>query len=221
MNRFWKLAVALLGIMLVGIVLGWLGSRRAQTGSQPSGDTSATPSIQTAQTQAKQVNPSFFSRPSKNRAAAAITNEADLSAVATNIIAQWEGKVDAILTSEGKEADKAKQMLELLPRLPEDGQIEVAHHISNLLPDQNYAALGKLLTNSTLPEPVLDVLLADTLNRPNSLKLPALLDVAREPGNPKAGEAKELLTLFLEQDYGTDWNLWQSKVEVWLRDNPD
>ena len=221
MKRFWKLAGALLGVALVSIALGWLGGRRTQTESRSSDDTTEAPPVPTEQAQAKHGDSSFFSRHSKNRAGASLTNEAALITGSTNIIPQWEEKVDGILTSESKEADKAKQMLEMLPRLPEDGQVEVAHHVSNLLPDQDYASLGKLLTNSSLPEPVLDVLLADTLNRPNSLKMPALLDVARDPGNPKAGEAKELLTVLLEQDYGTDWNLWQSKVEVWLRDNPD
>jgi len=39
--------------------------------------------------------------------------------------------------------------------------------------------------------------------------------------NPKAGEAKDLLELFLEEDYGTDWNKWQAKMQQWLKDNPD
>jgi hypothetical protein len=53
------------------------------------------------------------------------------------------------------------------------------------------------------------------------VKLPALLGVARDPQNPKAGEAKDILRLFLEEDYGADWAAWQSKVDQWLRDNPD
>jgi len=63
--------------------------------------------------------------------------------------------------------------------------------------------------------------LADALNRPNSLKLPSLLDVARDPQNPKAGEAKEVLQLFLDEDYGSDWTTWQAKMDAWLKDNPD
>ena len=89
------------------------------------------------------------------------------------------------------------------------------------MPDQDYASLVSLLTNSALPEDVLDVLLADALNRPNSVKLPALLDVARDPQNPKAPEARELLQLFLDDDYGNDWATWQSKMQDWLKENPD
>jgi hypothetical protein len=99
--------------------------------------------------------------------------------------------------------------------------VEVAQHLANLVADENYAPLAKYLTDSSLPESVLDVLLADVLNRPNSVKLPALLDVAKDDKNPKASEAKDLLELFLEEDYGKDWAQWQTKMEQWLKDNPD
>jgi len=55
-----------------------------------------------------------------------------------------------------------------------------------------------------LPETVLDVLMADALNRPNGVKLPLLLEVAQNPDNAKAGEAKDLLELYLDGDYGSD-----------------
>jgi len=143
------------------------------------------------------------------------------SATATNLITDWEDKLDDILGSEGQDTDKAKQMLAMFPRLPEDAQVEVVQHVSNLLPDQEYAPLGKLLLDSKLPEAVLDMLIVDVLNRPNSLKLPLLLEIAQNPQHPKAGEAKDLLELYLEQDYGTDWNQWQAKLKQWMIDNPD
>jgi len=143
------------------------------------------------------------------------------SATTTNLITDWEDKLDDILGSEGQDTNKAKQMLAMFPRLPEDAQVEVAQHVSNLLPDQEYAPLGKLLQDSKLPEAVLDVLIVDVLNRPNSLKLPLLLEIAQNPEHPKAGEAKDLLELYLEQDYGTDWNKWQAKLKQWMIDNPD
>jgi hypothetical protein len=53
------------------------------------------------------------------------------------------------------------------------------------------------------------------------VKLPLLLDVAREPQNPKATEAREILELFLEEDYGDDWAKWQAKMQEWIANNPD
>src|SRR6266478_3654125 len=52
-------------------------------------------------------------------------------------------------------------------------------------------------------------------------KLPLLLGIAQDTQHPKAGEAKDLLELYLEQDYGTDWNKWQEKLKQWMIDNPD
>ena len=105
--------------------------------------------------------------------------------------------------------------------LPADGQEEVAQHLANLVPDQDFGLMHPYLTNSSLPEDVLDVLLDDVLNRPNSLKLPALLDMARSPQHPKAAEAKDFLELLLDEDYGDDWEKWQTKMNEWLKENPD
>src|SRR5437588_225317 len=88
------------------------------------------------------------------------------SAVPSSLITNWEDKVEEILTSGQPDADKTARMLDLFPHLPEDGQVEVAQHLSNLLPDENYAAVGQYLTNSATPEGVLDVLMGGLLNRP-------------------------------------------------------
>jgi len=143
------------------------------------------------------------------------------SATATNGMADWEQKVDEILGSDSPDPDKARQLLEMFPTLPADGQEEVAQHLANLVPDQDFGLMRPYLTNSALPEDVLDVLLDDVLNRPNSLKLPALLDVARSAQHPKAAEAKDFLELFIEEDYGDDWEKWQAGIEQWLKANPD
>lgn len=148
-----------------------------------------------------------------NPTAAARTSE--------NLITNWEETVDQILVVEGEPDAKAKQMLELFPRLPADGQVEVARHLANLVSDEDYELLRQFLTDPQLPEEVLETLLADVLNRPNNLKLPALLEVARTTGHPKAGNAKEVLGFFLEVDYGDDWFKWEEKVQEWLKENPE
>ena len=87
--------------------------------------------------------------------------------------------------------------------------------------DDNYSQLGDLLKNDKLPEGVLDELLADVLNRPNILKLPLLLDVASDSSHAKKDEAKDLLELYLGEDYGTDWNSWGQHMTNWMQQNPD
>jgi hypothetical protein len=78
-----------------------------------------------------------------------------------------------------------------------------------------------LLADTQLPGEVLEALMGDVLNRPNRLKLPALLEVARTPQHPKASAAREMLGSLLEVDYGDDWAKWQARIEEWLKENPD
>jgi hypothetical protein len=138
-----------------------------------------------------------------------------------NSTTNWEDSLDEILSGEGDDAAKARSMLELFPKAPAEGQAEIAQHIANLTADEDYAGVAHYATNSTLPEEVLEVFVDDLMNRPNSVKLPTLLQIARDDKHPKAADAKEVLELFLEEDYGTDWAKWQTKMQEWLQENPD
>jgi hypothetical protein len=109
----------------------------------------------------------------------------------------------------------------MFPLLPKEGQEEVALHMTNLTEDDDYGPMAKLAADAKLPEEVLDVLIQDVLNRPNALKMPTLLEIAKQPDHPKAEEAHDLLELFLEEDYGQDWDKWQSKLAEWMQQNPD
>jgi hypothetical protein len=149
------------------------------------------------------------------------STQASLPPKPANLITNWEDRLDEILGNDQPEPEKAKSLLDIFLRLPEDGQVEIAQHLSNLVEDDQYPALGQYVTNSALSEDVLDVLLTDLLNRPNAMKMPLLVGVARDVKNPKAAEAKDILELYLEEDYGSDWETWQRKAEEWLKDNPD
>jgi hypothetical protein len=133
----------------------------------------------------------------------------------------WEATLDQILASDEEDTNKVKLLFAMFPTLPPDGQEEIANHLSNLVEDEDYGQLGTLLNNPKLPEEVLDVLLADLLNRPNTTKLPLFLEVAFTPDHPKAAEARELLELYLDEDYGSDKVTWQKKMQEWLKENPD
>jgi len=200
-------------IAVLGLVAGWWGG----TKPSPKPDSGSEASSQGSGEQRPRArNPST---PPVHRTTR--TNTHPNAPTSANVITNWEDRIDTILTGEEPETDKAKKMIELFPNLPPEAQEEVAHHISNLTTDENYAPIGKFLTNTALPEAVLDVFTEDVLNRPNSIKLPALLDIARDPQHPKAGEAKDILELFLEDDFGTDWTRWQARLDQWLKDNPD
>lgn len=216
-----KIAAVIVAVVAIGVLLGWLGGRSKTAAPAPVTPVAseATPTTSTPSNQSF----SSLEKAAKNHprvqsstvAAQAVTQPA-------NLITNWEDRLDQILGADGSDADKAKEMLDMFPHLPEDGQAEVAQHLSNLTPDESYAGLGQYLTNATVSEAVLDVLLADLLNRPNSVKLPMLYEIARQGDqNPKASDAKDILQLYLDEDYGDNWTQWQAKMEQWLKDNPD
>jgi hypothetical protein len=201
-------------IVLAGALLGWLGSRA----TSPPGQTQ--PPVVAAKTNPHPLTatqpPPGNQVPATNPAVPEMA-EAESFASLTN----WEDKLDFIIGSDDEDTNKVKQLFALFPTLPEDGKEEAAIHLSNLISDEDYAPLAELLKDATLPEAVLDTLMADVLNRPNSLKMPLFLELARNPQHPNSEESRDLLELYLEEDYGTDWNKWGEKLQEWLKENPD
>ena len=133
----------------------------------------------------------------------------------------WEDKLDEILGAESDDTNKVAELLVMFPTLSQEAKVEVAQHLSNLVEDENYAPLGNLLQDTQNSEEVLDVLMADLLDRPDSMKLPLLLEIARNPGHPHAGEAKDILELYIDEDYGNNWAQWDAGIKKYLAENPD
>jgi hypothetical protein len=96
----------------------------------------------------------------------------------------------------------------------------VAQHTSRLLSDAAFAGFGSQLTNAATPAAVRRVVFADLLSRPNSVKLPWLIEVAKSPVDNQSGEALLILKSILREDYGTDWKAWRERVVVWMMENP-
>ena len=133
----------------------------------------------------------------------------------------WENKVDDVLGLNAEPSEVGKKLIEMLPQLPADGRIEVLQHAVNLLADADYAPMGKMLSDPKISEEEVEILMRDALNRSNAIKLPLLLQVARTTGHIKAGEAREILEVFLGEDFGDEWDKWQSKVDEFLKENSD
>ncbi|HXG48610.1 MAG TPA: hypothetical protein VNO52_13365 [Methylomirabilota bacterium] len=129
--------------------------------------------------------------------------------------------VDDVLASSLDDTQKVAQILALLPRLSAEDQEEAIQHASNLVSDEAYEPLGKMLIDTSLSEGVLDALLTDVLNRSDSLKLPMLLKVARQPNHPLASDAKDVLEVYLEKDYGNDWAATEAAIAQWLKENAE
>lgn len=207
------------GVLLVGGLIGWLagGSKMKPGPATPVVQSPVDPPPSSPPRQAN-VKPVGVAPSHPESVPGGVVPPLDAH---SGILTNWEEKVDEILGAETDETNKVQQLFALFPHVPEESQSEVAQHLSNLVTDEDYARLGELLRNPALSDDALDVLIADVLNRPNSLKLPQLLEVAQTPNHAKADEAKDILALFLDEDYGTDWAKWKEKMTAWLKDNPD
>ena len=221
--------VIVAAVIGIGVGIGWLAGRGAVTPPPPAAQVSPDTGAANPAPSAPDNGPMVAQNPPPS---APIVVSQSAPSVQTDSVAQmatnppaastnWEDTIDGIIGSDEDDTNKVKQLFALFPKLPPDGQEEAVQHLSNLVDDTNYAQLGQLMTNDTLSEGVLDELLADLLNRPNSLKLPMLLDLAQDPNNAKSSEAKDLLELYLGNDYGTNWSAWQSGMTDWMTQNPD
>lgn len=210
--------LAVIGILATGYMLGWFGG-----GSKPAPEPETVPTAPPEVATTKSPAPLPPSPPVIPAEPAPPAEAVVATPPAHGLMksGEWEQRLDEILGTNEAEAQKATKLLEMFPLLPEDGQVEVAQHLSNLLTDDRYAALSQTFTNTSTPEGVLDVLMTDVLNRANGIKLPTLLEVARTPNHPKAEEARDVLEVFVDENYGTDWAKWEKAVQDWLKENPD
>jgi hypothetical protein len=87
--------------------------------------------------------------------------------------------------------------------------------------DRDYAPLGNILTNTATGETIAEILLTDLLDRPDAVKLPLLLDLARNGDHLKAEDARDLLEVLLRVNLGSDWDAWAKKISEWLASHPE
>jgi len=134
----------------------------------------------------------------------------------------WEERLDDILVGSAAISanDKSDAILKLMSSAPDDAQVELTQHLINMTQDDHYDGVSGLLTNAATQTGVATVLMNDLLNRHNGLKLPMLLAIARDENHPLKDQAKDMLELFLQADYSTNWDQWQTAVDTWLQQNP-
>lgn len=139
------------------------------------------------------------------------------AATEPTIITNWPEKIDELLLSADPESKKAGQLLEMLPNLPLDGQEQAAQHMVNLLTDQQFPGTARYLNDTNTPETVITILMNDMLNRPDPVKLPMLLDLAQVSGHPLAEESKTILGIYVEKDFGDNWDEWRQGIAEYLK----
>lgn len=194
-----RTAAAIVLVAIIGIAASlWLATERQPQPAQPTASPSSEPA------------PAAQIPPESAQATSA-------TVPATPPIPVWESKIDQVLRSNVTELQTAQILINMLPTLPEEGQVEAANHISNLLADEDYDKVKPLLLNPTTPESVLSVFFTDTMNRADSVKLRAFLDITKISNHPFHEEALSDLQIFLGNDYGGDWLKWSAALEGYLK----
>jgi hypothetical protein len=125
----------------------------------------------------------------------------------------WERKIDEALRSNAEPPAIAQLLLQQVPTMPGEGQAASARHIANLIPDEDYLKLLPYVQNTRLDPGFQEVIVAESLNRSDAVKLPVLLSAARTPQHPMAEIAKSTLAFLLDADHGTDWAKWEASIK--------
>ncbi|HEY5912507.1 MAG TPA: hypothetical protein VJA21_18040 [Verrucomicrobiae bacterium] len=216
MKFIWGIA----GAVLAGLVLGYWVSKRvgadmpaATPVSRPPQDVTAKNPPEMASSSLLSENPVLRPNPRLNRLRRPVES-------ADTIITNWEERVGEILASGDEDVLMAKDLLDLFPRLPLEGQVEVVRQLGELLPDEEYPALARHTTNTALPEPVLEALIDDLADRADQVRLPMLLTIAEDGNHPKNAEALELLEEFMDETFGTNWDQWSTNIDLRLNAQP-
>jgi hypothetical protein len=128
-------------------------------------------------------------------------------------LALWEIKIDEALRSNAETPAIAQMLLQQINGMPGEGQFASARHIVNLLPDKDYLTVLPYVQNTRLDPGFQEVVVAESLNRSDEVKLPVLLAAARTPNHPMAEIAKSTLGFLLENNFGEDWGRWEAAVK--------
>jgi hypothetical protein len=207
----------MVGVVFAGLIAGWWAASSIKFSPRP-----AAPSVfgdmPAASSRAPDARPAALLSETNSIVPNPRWNRRRNGVTATETSTNWQDKIEAILQSEDEEqAEKAKQLLALFPGLPVEGQVEAAQHLTYMLTDENYPELDSYITNSATAEPVLEVLVAGLLGRPDAIKLPLLLTIAQDEQHPQSEEALNYLEGFLGQNLGTNWQQWSATVDQRLR----
>src|SRR6266481_2469096 len=153
LGKVMKASVVVGGAVAASIFWGWLASRESLTTSEPVDEQSNYAELPVDVPYSKKTSPA--EAPFEVGTLGFNQSPAALRTQAPELVTNWEARVAEILTSDGEDAEKGKEMLELFLNISQDGQVEAAQHLSNFLPNSEYAMLGQYLTNPATPEPVL------------------------------------------------------------------
>ncbi len=134
---------------------------------------------------------------------------------------RWEKELEEIVQGDSEAGGKAVRLAALMRTAPEAGRAEVFHYLAGCASNQQYGLVREILTNSQTPESVCRGAWNDLLNRPDSIRLPALLEIAANDQHPMRQQARDMLSFVLANVDATNAGQWRDLVEARLKENPE
>lgn len=129
----------------------------------------------------------------------------------------WETSIRSIAEAPGQDdAQIGRRLLEVLPNLPVQGRETAAEEAIRRIPNAQYDLAVPAITNPNTYGLALTAMFADLMERPEAIRLPTLLKIARTPQHPLAPNARENLDSLLGDDFGTDWIRWDAAIKASL-----
>ncbi len=89
--------------------------------------------------------------------------------------------------------------------------------MSFMLDDTNYTPIAKLLLSPSTSSNVFNNLFNQFITRGNALKLPMYVEMMQIPNHVYREQARQVLTTYLQFDYGDDWKRWETAVDEYLK----
>jgi len=134
---------------------------------------------------------------------------------------EWEEKIDFVLGSDSISEAKATQSLlsiTLDPKAPLAIRNDALEHALNLVEDEDFQTIENIMGtgDKELPEPLVQTILDDTLNRSDTIQLTIALKVIPGKHTAIVEEAIELLEFHLEEEFGEDIEKWNQAVATYI-----
>ena len=133
-----------------------------------------------------------------------------------------EGKLVKIFTDRKMpDTEKVERLLTMVSELSGNGKKIAMDYATQLITDEDYLRQRPRLLRLANSDELREVVMLDMLTRDDGIKMPSLVELLSAPSETTRSEAREILALFLEQDYGTDPKKWHEPLMKWLAENED
>ncbi len=134
----------------------------------------------------------------------------------------WEKEIISLVNRlDVSDMDKAHRLLSRIPALSPEAKVVAMEYATKLIPDEKYLEQrGRIFQLISSPE-LRETVTLDVLTRGESVRMPTLVEMLRQPNNPAQEEVREILVAYLEKDFGNDTRQWEAAVNEFLKENAD